>query len=435
MQNQLNWLPRLAVGRRTWRVVAGAVLAFGAVAAHAEADSGDTAWVMASTALVLFMAIPGLALFYGGLVRSTGVLAVLMQCFALTCLVSVLWLTVGYSLAFGGTGPFIGDFSRVFFLGMDFEGSIPENAFAMFQLMFAIITPALVVGAFAERMRFSAVLVFGALWSLAVYAPIAHWVWGGGWLAQLGLLDFAGGTVVHVAAGVAALVAALVVGPRRGYPDEVAPPHNMTLAVAGAAMLWVGWLGFNGGSALAADQNAAHSITATHMSAAAGAFSWMLIEWARYGKPSALGAITGMVAGLGTITPAAGYVSPAAALVIGTLAGTACFFATQFMNLKLKIDDSLDVFAVHGVGGALGTVLCGVFASSALGALAGREEIEVLHQVRIQLIGVLAVMTYTAVVTYLILKVTGLVVGNRVSPTDEVEGLDVALHDERGYSL
>ena len=365
-------------------------------------------------------------------IELTGVLAVLMQCFALTCLVSVLWLAVGYSLAFGGTDPFIGDFSRVFFVGMDFQGSIPENVFAIFQLMFAIITPALVVGAFAERMRFSAVLVFGALWSLAVYAPIAHWVWGGGWLAQLGLLDFAGGTVVHVAAGVAALVAAVMVGPRRGYPDEIAPPHNMTLAVAGAAMLWVGWLGFNGGSALAADANAAHALTATHMSAAAGAFSWMLIEWARYGKPSALGAITGMVAGLGTITPAAGYVAPAAALVIGMSAGTVCFFATQFMNLKLKIDDSLDVFAVHGVGGSIGTLLCGVFASSVLG---GREEFAMLPQLRIQLIGVLAVVTYTATVTYLILKVTGLVVGNRVDPAHEDDGLDMALHDERGYSL
>ena len=430
----------------TWSIPGSAVrrcvglaVALGAAAAQgATVDSGDTGWLLTSATLVLFMTIPGLSLFYGGLVRSNGVLTVLMQCFAITCTVSLLWLTVGYSLAFGTGNALIGDFSRVLFHGMTEEstiGTVPEAAYALFHLTFAIITPALIIGGFAERMRFSAVLLFTALWSLAVYVPITHWVWGGGWLAELGLMDFAGGTVVHIAAGIGALVAAVAIGPRRGFPDDVEPPHNMTLTMAGAGMLWVGWFGFNGGSALAANGDAALAITATHISAATGALTWMLLEWIRYGKPSALGAVTGMVAGLGTITPGAGFVSPAAALLIGCSAGIVCFAVTQLMNLKLKVDDALDVFAVHAVGGALGTILTGVFASNALGVFSGHEEIVVAHQLRIQLLGVCAVAGYTAVVTAAILAVTNFLVGNRVSDDDEAEGLDLSSHNERGYTL
>ena len=402
-------------------------------------DSGDSAWILTSTALVLFMTIPGLALFYGGLVRANNVLSVLLQCFAITCMVTILWLVAGYSLAFGDTvGGAFGSLSKYLYNGVmesSLNGTIPESIFATFQLTFAIITPALIIGAFAERMRFSAVLLFTALWSLLIYSPVAHWVWGGGWLGEMGLMDFAGGTVVHVTAGTAAVVAAMVLGPRRGFPGHVQPPHNMTLTVAGAAMLWVGWFGFNGGSALAANGDAAMALTVTHISAAAGAFTWMLIEWLRYGKPSALGAVTGMVAGLGTITPASGFVGPAGALVIGIAAGAVCLFATTFMKQKLKIDDTLDVFPVHGVGGALGTILTGVFASSALGVFSGQEGISIPSQLGVQALGVLVVVAYTAVGTWVLLKVTGAVVGNRVSDEEETEGLDLVAHNERGYIL
>ena len=402
-------------------------------------DSGDSAWILTSTALVLFMTIPGLALFYGGLVRANNVLSVLLQCFAITCMVTILWLVAGYSLAFGDTvGGAFGSLSKYLYNGVmesSLNGTIPESIFATFQLTFAIITPALIIGAFAERMRFSAVLLFTALWSLLIYSPVAHWVWGGGWLGEMGLMDFAGGTVVHVTAGTAAVVAAMVLGPRRGFPGHVQPPHNMTLTVAGAAMLWVGWFGFNGGSALAANGDAAMALTVTHISAAAGAFTWMLIEWLRYGKPSALGAVTGMVAGLGTITPASGFVGPAGALVIGIAAGAVCLFATTFMKQKLKIDDTLDVFPVHGVGGALGTILTGVFASSALGVFSGQEGISIPSQLGVQALGVLVVVAYTAVGTWLLLKITGAVVGNRVSDEEETEGLDLVAHNERGYIL
>ena len=402
-------------------------------------DSGDSAWILTSTALVLFMTIPGLALFYGGLVRSNNVLSVLLQCFAITCLVTILWLVAGYSLAFGDSvGGVVGNLSKFLYNGVGedtLSGTIPESIFATFQLTFAIITPALIIGGFAERMRFSAVLLFTAFWSLLVYAPITHWVWGGGWLGELGLMDFAGGTVVHITAGTAAVVAAMTLGARRGFPSHTQPPHNMTLTVMGAAMLWVGWFGFNGGSALAANGDAAMALTVTHISAAAGAFTWLVIEWLRYGKPSALGAVTGMVAGLGTITPASGFVGPAGALVIGIAAGTVCFFATNFMKQKLKIDDSLDVFPVHGVGGALGTILTGVFASSALGVFSGQEDIVIGSQIGIQAIGVVATVGYTAIATWVILKITGALVGNRVSDEDETEGLDLVSHNERGYIL
>ena len=418
--------------------VAVALLLCGSVAWGAAPDSGDSAWILAATALVLFMTIPGLALFYGGLVRSNNVLSVLLQCFAITCLVTILWLVAGYSLAFGGSLTVVGDLGKMLYNGVGEDalvGTIPESLFATFQLTFAIITPALVVGAFVERMRFSAVLLFTGLWSLLVYAPVAHWVWGGGWLQGLGLMDFAGGTVVHVTAGTAALVAAVVLGPRRGFPNHLQPPHNMTLTVAGAAMLWVGWFGFNGGSALAANGDAAMALAVTHISAAAGAFTWLLIEWWRYGKPSALGAVTGMVAGLGTITPASGFVGPAGALAIGIAAGTVCFFATNFMKQRLRVDDSLDVFPVHGVGGALGTILTGVFASNLLGIFSGHHEVDVLRQVGTQALGVVAVVAYTAGLTWVILKITGAVVGNRISDEEEMEGLDLVAHNERGYIL
>ena len=407
-------------------------------------DSGDSAWILTATALVLFMTIPGLALFYGGLVRSGNVLSVLMQCFAITCLVTILWLLLGYSLAFGddwgGVGV-VGGLHKALYNGVGeaaLTGTIPESSFATFQLTFAIITPALIVGGFAERMRFSAVLLFAGAWSLLVYAPVAHWVWGGGWLGSDGnfqVLDFAGGTVVHLTAGTAAIVAAMTLGPRRGFPDHMQPPHNMTLTIAGAAMLWVGWFGFNGGSALAANGDAAMAVAVTHISAAAGAFTWLVIEWIRYGKPSALGAVTGMVAGLGTITPASGFVGPAAALVIGVAAGGVCFVATNFIKRTLRIDDSLDVFPVHAVGGALGTILTGVFASNALGVFSGQAEIDIAGQVGKQAIGVVVVLGYTAAVTWIILKGTDALVGNRVSPEDETEGLDLVSHNERGYTL
>ncbi|MFP6836491.1 MAG: ammonium transporter, partial [Pseudomonadales bacterium] len=392
-----------------------------------------------ATALVLFMTIPGLSLFYGGLVRSKNVLSVLMQCFAITCLVSILWLIAGYSLAFDDAGyGIVGGLSKVLFAGVtenSMSGDIPETSFALFQLTFAIITPALIVGGFAERMRFSSMLIFSGAWVLLVYAPICHWVWGGGWLGDLGLMDFAGGTVVHITAGVSAIVAALVLGKRRGFPDQPMMPHNMSLAIAGAGMLWVGWFGFNGGSALAANGDAAMAMLATHISASAGAFTWMCAEWVRFGKPSALGAVTGMVAGLGTITPASGYVGPAGALVIGILAGLICFMATNYLKRTLKIDDTLDVFPVHGVGGILGTLLTAVFASNALGVFSGQEDIVILDQLGIQAIGVIAVVAYTAIATFIILKVTDMLAGNRVDEEEELEGLDLVLHNERGYDL
>ena len=420
-------------------VAAGAAAVIASVSGAADTlDGGDTAWILTSTALVLFMTIPGLSLFYAGLVRVRNVLSVLMQCFTIVCVVTILWLIVGYSLAFDDGLPVVGGLSKVMFAGVGedaMSGTIPESAFATFQLTFAIITVALIVGGFAERMRFSSVLIFSTLWLLLVYAPICHWVWGGGWLGELGLLDFAGGTVVHITAGTAAVVAAIVVGSRRGFPQQNMVPHNMTLTVAGAGMLWVGWFGFNGGSALASNGDAAMAITVTHISAAAGAFTWMVAEWIRYGKPSALGAVTGMVAGLGTITPASGFVGPAGALVIGIAAGFVCFAATNFMKRTLKIDDSLDVFPVHGVGGALGTILTGVFASNALGIFSGQQDIAIGTQVGIQAVGVFATVAYTAIATFVILKIVDVVTGNRVTEEQETEGLDLVMHNERGYDL
>lgn len=429
--------------KRCWSAgVLSGLLMTGPVWAGEGLDSGNTSWILTSTALVLFMTVPGLALFYGGLVRSKNVLSILMQCFAITGIASVLWLVVGYSLAFDQGNGWIGGLSKVLFAGVleeSMSGSIPEPVFALFQMTFAIITPALVIGGFAERMRFSAVLLFSAIWLLVVYVPITHWVWGGGWLGEMGLLDFAGGTVVHITAGVAALVAALVVGNRKGFPETPMMPHNMTMTVIGAGMLWVGWFGFNGGSALAANGDAAMAMLATHISAAAGAMTWMFYEWKKFGKPTVLGTVTGMVAGLGTITPASGFVGPAGALVIGVLAGIICFNATMFIKRVLKIDDSLDVFPVHGVGGMLGTLLAGVFASTGLGLFSGQGFAEGIlsigGQLSVQAIGVVATVIYTAVATFVVLKLVDLVTGLRVSPDEEIEGLDISSHEERGYVL
>ena len=420
-----------------------ALAATTAAAASTPLDSGNTAWILVSTALVLLMTLPGLALFYGGLVRTKNVLSVLMQCFAISAVVSVVWLLYGYSLSFGSdVGGLIGGLGKALFASVSLDassGSIPETVFAMFQLTFAIITPGLVIGAFAERTRFTAVLWFTVLWSTLVYAPITHWVWGGGWLGKMGLLDFAGGTVVHVSAGTAALVSALVIGRRSGFPDTPMPPHNMTLTVAGAGMLWVGWYGFNAGSALAANANAGMALLATHMSASSGALTWMVCEWRRFGKPSILGVVTGMVAGLGTITPASGFVGPMGALTIGVLAGFACFQATLFVKRTLKLDDSLDVFPVHGVGGMLGTLLAGIFCSPNLGVFRGLGFApgigSVGRQLGVQLAGVAAVFLYTAVVTFALLKLIDAFCGLRVAGETEVQGLDLVLHEERGYDL
>ena len=408
-------------------------------------DKSDSAWILTATALVLFMTLPGLALFYGGLVRNKNVLSVLMQCFAIACAVSLVWLVVGYSLAFsdgGAANAWIGGLSHVFFdgIGRDtLEGSLPKSLHGLFQMTFAIITPALIVGAFAERMRFGAMLAFSVLWVLGVYVPICHWVWGGGWLAELGLYDFAGGTVVHITAGVAALVAAVVLGRRQDWPGQAMKPHNMTMTVMGAGMLWVGWFGFNGGSALAADGNASMAMLVTHISAAAGSLAWVTLEAVKFGKPSALGIATGMVAGLGTIPPASGFVGPGGALLIGLAAGVICFYMVLVVKQKWRIDDSLDVFPVHGIGGVLGTLLAGVFASTELGVFSGygfaKPEYGMLEQVGVQALGVVATFVYTGVVTFLLLKLVGLFTPLRVTAEEESQGLDIALHEERGYDI
>jgi Amt family ammonium transporter len=402
-------------------------------------NAADTAWLLTATALVLFMTLPGLALFYAGLVRGKNALSILSQCFAITCLVSLLWLAAGYSLAFadgGAAQAYIGGMSKALLAGVTRDaltGTVPEPLFFMFQLTFAIITPALVIGGFAERMRFAAVLWFSVLWLLVVYVPIAHWVWGGGWLAQLGVMDFAGGIVVHINAGVAAIVCAMVLGRRRGFPSVPMAPHSLPLTVAGAGMLWVGWFGFNAGSALAANGSAAMALLVTHIGASAGALAWMCIEWQRYGKPSVLGLATGMVAGLGTITPASGFVGPGGALVIGATAGFACFFATHFFKRRLLIDDSLDVSPVHGIGGVIGTLLTGVFAAVALGGTGFTVQQSIGAQLAVQLLGVVVAIGWCGAATWVILKIVGAAVGLRVSEEQETQGLDLAQHGERGY--
>ncbi len=404
-------------------------------------DTGDTAWLLTSTALVLFMTIPGLSLFYAGLVRSKNVLSVMMQCFAITCFASLVWLVFGYSLAFsdgGAMNNWLGGFSNTFLSDVSrssMSGTIPESVFVMFQMTFAIITPALVVGGFAERMKFSSMLWFSMLWLAFVYLPVCHWVWGGGWLGQKGVLDFAGGLVVHLTAGVGAIVAAVVLGKRKGFPRTAMPPHNLTMSVTGAGMLWVGWFGFNAGSAVAANNDAGMAMLVTHISAATASLMWMFAEWIKYGKPSVLGIVTGMVAGLGTITPASGFVGPLGALLIGALAGIICFIATNFIKRALQIDDSLDVFPVHGVGGILGTLLVGVLVAEQFGGAGLGDGMTIASQVWIQVQGILAVLVWTVIVTFIILQVVKLVVGLRVDEQQETEGLDITQHEETGYNL
>ena len=416
------------------------------VLAQDSLDTGDTAWILTSTALVLFMTIPGLALFYGGLVRTKNVLSVLMQCFALTALVTVMWLVAGYSLAFDTTGmaagtvnvnSFIGTLNKAFLHGVAPDalwGTIPEALFFMFQLTFAIITPALIVGAFAERMKFSAMMIFSALWLVLVYLPICHMTWGGsgGYLADMGALDFAGGIVVHLTAGTAALVAAVMVGARKGYPHTPMTPHNMTMCLTGTGMLWVGWFGFNGGSALAANGDAAMAILVTQVSASVAALTWIAIEWIKLGKPSALGFATGAIAGLAAVTPASGFIGPEGAFVIGVTSGVVCWWAATQLKIRLGYDDALDVLGVHGVGGLVGVLLVSVFASPAFGG--NQEGLEIGAQLKTQSIAAVITVTWTLVGTYISLKVASLV-GLRVNPDDEEVGLDLAQHTERGYDI
>ncbi|MEE8542926.1 MAG: ammonium transporter [Gammaproteobacteria bacterium] len=416
-----------------------AALTPGIVVAQDALDSGDTAWMLTSTALVLFMTIPGLSLFYAGMVRAKNALSVMMQCFAICCLMTIIWVLYGYSLAFGDdVGGLVGGLGKAFMAGVTVDalsGTIPETVFAMFQLTFAIITPALIVGAFAERMKFSALLWFMAIWVSVVYAPIAHWVWGGGWLGDVGVKDFAGGTVVHINAGVAGLVAALVMGKRRGYPQSPMKPSNVVLTMVGAAMLWVGWFGFNAGSQLAADGTAGMAMAVTQIATAAAALTWMFAEWLSHGKPSALGLVSGAVAGLVAITPASGYVGPMGAIAIGAASGYGCYVAVVKVKRTLGYDDSLDAFGVHGVGGVIGALLTGVFIHSGLGGVGLDEGVTMVAQVGRQVVGIGATIIYCGGVSFIILKVIDSVIGLRVSDEEEQEGLDLVLHDEQGYNL
>jgi len=403
-------------------------------------SSGDTAWMLTATILVLFMTIPGLSLFYAGMVRSKNALSTFMQIFAIAALASVIWFVVGYSIAFGGEGAFWGGLDKMFLAGVTVDsmvGTIPETVFMVFQMTFAIITPALIVGAFAERMKFSAMLVFMTIWIIVVYAPITHWVWGdGGWLGNKGILDFAGGTVVHINAGIAGLVAALVLGKRKGYGKTAMPPHNLTYTIIGASMLWVGWFGFNAGSELAADNVAGMAMAVTQIAAATAALTWMFAEWIFHGKPSGLGIASGAVAGLVAITPAAGAVGPMGALAIGSISGFVCYLGATKLKQIFGYDDSLDAFGVHGVGGIVGALLTGVFAATTLGGSGFGDGISsIAEQVSVQALGVGATLVYTGVVTFIILMLIKLTIGLRVSDDVEVEGLDTAEHDERAYIL
>ena len=402
-------------------------------------NSGDTAWMLTATALVLFMTIPGLSLFYAGMVRSKNILSVLMQCFAITSLMNILWVLYAYSIAFGGDGPYWGGLSKMFLAGVSVDtlsGTIPETVFMTFQMTFAIITPALMVGAFAERMKFSTMLVFMTIWITIVYAPVCHWVWGGGWLGNKGILDFAGGTVVHINAGMAGLVAALLLGKRKGYPTTAMPPHNLGYTLVGASMLWVGWFGFNAGSELAADGVAGMAMAVTQVATAATALAWMAIEWVKHGKPSVLGIASGTVAGLVAITPASGAVGPMGAMAIGFASGLGCFLASTILKRALGYDDSLDVFGIHAVGGSIGAILTGVLCAESLGGAGfGGDITSIGEQLAVQFIGVGATVVYTGVVSFIILKVLDGIMGLRVTEDEEAEGLDLALHDERGYII
>ena len=400
-------------------------------------SNANTAWILTSTALVLFMTLPGLALFYAGLVRSKNTISVLAQCLVIAVLASMVWFVVGYSLSFSGEGLYIGDLSKVFLKTINLKsvtGDIPETVFVMFQMTFAIITPALIVGAFVERIKFSAVVIFTVLWLILVYAPATHWVWGGGWLAKLGVFDFAGGLVVHTTAGISALVIAYFLGPRKGFPKTFSPPHSPVLAMIGASMLWVGWFGFNAGSALAANANAGMAMLVTHISAATATLTWMFIDWIKNGKPGLIGMITGMIAGLATVTPASGFIGPMGAIILGILSGSICYYSVGFVKFKLKIDDSLDVFAVHGVGGMLGTLLAGILAADFFGGL-GLEK-SAAEQTMVQALGILTVALLSFVGTVIIVKIIQATVGLRVSEEEEIgEGLDFGSHGESSYNL
>ena len=401
-------------------------------------DSGNTAWILTSTALVLFMTMPGLALFYGGLVRSQNILSVLMQCFAIACLASFAWLFMAYSIAFSEGSPYFGDLSQMFLMNMardSLSGDIPESAFFMFQMTFAIITPALIVGAYPERIKFSFVIAFSFLWILFVYAPVTHWIWGGGWLAEMGVLDFAGGLVVHLTAGTTALILAFLLGPREGFPSQIKPPHNPGLTMMGACMLWVGWFGFNGGSALAANQDAGMAILVTHISASVASLVWMFIEWIKFGKPSLVGIVTGSIAGLASITPASGFVGPIGAVIIGLVSGYLCYVAVGYVKNALKIDDSLDVFAVHGLGGTLGILLLPFLIGSNLGGVGLSEGQTVMSFFNTQLTGTISVLIFTAIMTVIIALILRSFFGLRVDDDQIEEGLDLSSHGQSGYKL
>ncbi len=399
-------------------------------------DTGGTAWVLVASALVLFMTLPGLALFYGGLVRARNFLSIMMHCFAICCIVSVIWGLFGYSLAFGEGGALIGPLGKAFLAHLGdkkLPGNLPEIVFVLFQMTFAIITPALIIGSFPERVRFGFVAIFSALWLVIVYLPIAHWIWGGGWLAQQGVLDFAGGIVVHTTAGVSALVAATVIGPRRGFPRNLMPPHNPGLTMAGAGMLWVGWFGFNGGSALAANASAGSAILATHFAASTAALTWIAIEWLRIGKPTSVGLVTGAVAGLATITPASGFVGPMGGMVIGIAGGAFCCLATGLVKQRFKFDDSLDVFAVHGVGGMLGSVLVAIFVDQDLGGVGYGAGLDMTKQFITQIVAVCAAAAWSGCATFVLVKLLSVVTGLRVTAEEEEDGLDFSTHGESAY--
>ena len=431
MQFPFSAIKRLGTG-----LIAASLVASPVFAADSAIDSGDTAWILTATALVLLMTLPGLALFYAGLVQSKNIVSVLMHHFAIAALMSILWVIAGYSLAFSGDGAWFGDLANSFMSNISLDsasGTIPESVFAAFQMTFAIITPALIIGAYVERMKFAAILLFSAVWLLAVYAPVTHWVWGGGIMAEWGVLDFAGGIVVHATAGTAALVCALVVGKRRGFPTSVQPPHSPVLTMIGASMLWIGWFGFNGGSALGAGNSAGMALLVTHIAAATASLVWMFIEWFRFGRPSLVGIATGMVAGLATVTPASGFIGVPGGLILGLAGGVACYVAVDLIRVRLKIDDSLDVFAVHGVGGILGSLLVAYLALPAFGGLGLADGVTAGSQFMVQLASVAITVLWTGIGSYVILKVIGAVIGLRVDQQDEIEGLDLSQHGERGY--
>ena len=399
-------------------------------------DTGNTAWILTSTALVLFMTLPGLALFYAGLVKSKNILSVLMHCIAIACLASLIWLGVGYSMAFSEGNQWVGGLQKAFLSGVErgsLSGDIPETVFFMFQMTFAIITPALMVGAYVERIKFSAVLLFSGLWLIAVYAPVTHWIWGGGWLAERGILDYAGGLVVHLTAGISALILAAALGPRKGFPDQVDPPHNPALVMIGASMLWVGWFGFNAGSALAANEDAGMAMLVTHISAGTASLVWMAIDWIKFGKPTLIGLVTGTIAGLASITPASGFVGPIGGLVIGFSAGIICYILVSFVKSSLRIDDSLDVFAVHGAGGVLGIILVSFLADTRFGGVGYADGMDSISQLSVQGIGIASVLAWSIVASLIIIVIVKTTTGLRVDPTVEEEGLDISTHGETNY--